>query len=275
MLKPKNPILSRFQRPLHRKNDAKAQVSRAPQSRFRRTLPERVVAEVVAVDCAVLATAARFVVALVTPFLIELMTVFLVDVAAVVPAVALRAVDAAVPAAGRPALRTTVDVLPSLDSLVPLILLTCRAVAAVVDREAAVATVVVAVAVAGAVAVVVAVLVFAAAPRPRVRAAVAVVPPAAELAVEDVVGLRVLAVREARAFSTMELIMFVVDVCFVGDMGRAIDDLKGDCGAGAARSRSRGLTRELDDAGERTCTGCVPDAPGRLAPPRWRFLGFS
>lgn len=207
------------------------------QSLFRRTLPERVVAEAVVVAAA-LAAGALFVVALVIPFLIELMTVFFVAVA-VVP-VTFRAVDAVVPAAGRPTLRTTVDVLASLDSLIPLILLAFRAAAAAADREAGAAVVAVA------------------APRPRVRDAVAVPPPAAELAVDDVVGFRVVAARVARAFSTMELIRLVADACFVGDMGRAINDLAGDGGAGTVRSRSRGFIRELDDAGDRTCPGCVP-----------------
>lgn len=184
------------------------------------------------VAAAALVAAALFVVALVTPFLIELMTVFFVA-AAVVP-VTLRAAEAVVLAAGRPTLRTTVDVLASLDSLIPLILLAFRAAAAAADREAGAA------------------VVPDAAPRPRVRAAVAVAPPAAELAVDDVVGFRELAARVARAFSTMELIRFVADACFVGDMGRAMNDLAGDDGAGAPRSRSRGFMRELDDAGDRT-----------------------
>ena len=90
---------------------------------------------------------------------------------------------------------------------------------------------------------------------------------------DNVVGFRVVAARVARAFSTMELIRFEADACFVGDIGRAINDLAGDGGAGAPRSRSRGFIRELDDAGDRTCPGCVPrDVPGA---PRWRFLGLS
>lgn len=208
-----------------------------------------------------MAAAALLAVALVTPFLIELMTVVFFAAAEAVVPVTFRAVDAVVPAAGRPTLRTTVDVLASLDSLIPLTLRAFRAAAAAADLEAGAAPV------------------PDAAPRPRVRAAVAVAPPAAELAVEDVVGFRVVAARVARAFSTMELMRFDAEACFVGDMGRAIKDLAGDEGGAAAeagaapRSRSRGFMRELDEAGDRTCPGCVPwDVPGA---PRWRFFGLS
>lgn len=172
------------------------------------------------------------VVALATPFLIELMTVLFVDgVAAAVVVTFLEVDAAAVLVVGRPTFRTTVDVLASLDSLIPLILLAFRDAAAAADREAGVAAV---------------------APLPRVREAVVPLPPADELAVDEVVGFRVVAARVARAFSTMELRRLEVDGCFVGDIGLAINDLAGDGGAAAVRSRSRGLSRELDDAGDRT-----------------------
>lgn len=201
------------------------------QSLFRRTLPERVVADAVALDAAVLTTAALFVAAPVALFLAVLVAGFFDD-ARVVP-VTFRTPDAAVVlATERLALRTTVDVLASLDSLVPLVRLVLRAAAAAVDREAGAAA-------------------PAAAPRPRVRAVVAVTPPAAELAVDDVVGFREVVARVLRAFPAVELIKFVVDA-FIGDIGLTIDDFMGEVGTGVVRSRSRGFSRELEDAGERT-----------------------
>ena len=156
------------------------------------------------------AAGAFFVVAPVTPFRMVLMTVLFVAGADVVDLVA---------AAARPVgFLTTVDVLPSLDSLMPLTLLAVRVVAVrvVVDGAAA---------------------------APLLARVAAVVLPAAELAVDDVVVFRVVAAaRVDRAFSTMLLIMFVALFCLVGDTGRAIIDLAGEGGA-----RSRGSTRVLED----------------------------
>jgi hypothetical protein len=90
---------------------------------------------------------------------------------------------------------TTVDVLPSLDSLMPLTLCAVREGAAA--RAAAVVVV--------------------AAPRRVVLEG----PAAAELAVEDVVALRVAAAALVdRAFSTMLLMMLPPDAFFTGDGGR-------------------------------------------------------
>lgn len=165
------------------------------------------------------------------------MTVFLVDdVAVAVCAVFVAFLTAAadvVPAdRPLPVLRTTVDVLASLDSLAPLAL---RAVcgAAAAERNAAAAVVLLTV---------------------PFRGRVLPVPPA-ELVVDDARGLRVAAARVERAFSTMELRRVVAAACFAGDTGRAIDGLTGDDGTAAPYSRSRGFSRELDEAGDSTCAG--------------------
>jgi hypothetical protein len=135
-------------------------------------------------------------------------------------------------AAAAPPLRTTVDVLPSLDSLTPLTLRVRTPVAAVAlvallvgltgDDGAAVA------------------------PR-RVLAVPAVGADVVEELVVDeaVVGLlRVAAaVRVERAFSTM-LLRRVEAVPFVGETGLASPDLAGD--------GARGAIRVFEDAGERT-----------------------
>jgi hypothetical protein len=151
-------------------------------------------------------------VALATPFLIVLITVLL---AAGMGAVFVAAVVRV------PALRTTVDVLPSLDSLMPLILRAVRVAAANVVLPVVVAA------------------------RPRVRD----VPPADELAVEDVVALRVPVPLVARAFSTMLLSKLAVAACLTGDTGRAIADFAGEEGM-AVR-----FSRVLEEVGERTFEG--------------------
>lgn len=156
---------------------------------------------------------AFFVVAPATPFRMVLMTVLFAAGADFVAAAA----------AARPVgFLTTVDVLPSLDSLMPLTLFAVRVAA-------------VRVAVAGAAAA------------PLLARVAAVVPPAAELAVDDVVVFRVVAAaRVDRAFSTMLLMMLVALFCLVGDTGLAIMDLTGEGGA-----LSRGITRVLEDVGDK------------------------
>lgn len=158
--------------------------------------------------------AAAFLVAPVTPFRIVLMTVgFLTGAGA-----------AALPAAPRmPVFRITVDVLPSLDSLIPL---TRRAVRVPITLAGGCA---------------------AAAP---FRPLAAAVPPAAELAVDDVVVFRVAAARVDRAFSTMLVRRLVAAACFTGDTGRAISDLTGEDGAAA-----RGFSREFEEVGDKTLVG--------------------
>jgi len=175
------------------------------------------------------AAAAFFVAVPVIPFLIVLMTVaFLVGGGGAA---------ALVVAALGPAFRITVEVLPSLDSLMPL---TRRVV-----RVAAVRT--------------------GGGPAPApLRPLAAVVAPTVELAVEDVVVLRVAAARVDRAFSTMFVKRLVAAACFAGDTGRAMSDLAGEAGTAV---RSRGLRREFDDAGERTLFGS-----GRVSA-RCFFLG--
>jgi hypothetical protein len=170
-----------------------------------------------------------------TPFLIVLMTVRFA-------AGALDAVDMAVP--GR--FLTTVDVLPSLDSLMTLTLRPVR-VAGLAGGGAD----------------------WAAAPFFALVDAVDV-DPLEELAAVEVVALRfVAAVRVDRAFSTMLLSRFVALAILVGDTGRAMPDLAGE---GGARS-PRGTMRELDDAGDRTwpCVRAISVAGPALA----FFLGRS
>lgn len=166
-----------------------------------------------------------------TPFLMVLMTVLLAGGALVA--------DMAV--AGR--FLTTVDVLPSLDSLMALTLRAVRVAGRVTGGGAA-------------------------APRFALGAVVDV-DPLDELTVVDVVALRfVAAARVDRAFSTMLLNRVVAFAIFVGDTGRAMPDFAGDAG------RSRGAIRELDEAGDRTCAGframSVVAGPARAF-----FLGIS
>jgi hypothetical protein len=140
---------------------------------------------------------------------------------------------------------TTVEVLPSLDSLMPLILRPARDVAAPLAAGAGAA---------------------AAAPL-RVLQVAAVLNPL-ELAVEDAVAFRAIApARVARVFSTMLLMMVVELAGFVGDTGRAIIDFAGDAG------RSRGATRELEEAGDKTCDQFL-EAISVAGPLRSFFLGF-
>ena len=111
---------------------------------------------------------------------------------------------------------TTVDVLPSLDSLTPLTLRVVR----VGGREGGAAG----------------------CPMVRVGFDAVVVVALKELAVVEAVVL-----ARVRAFPTMLLIMLVAVAILVGETGRAMLDLTGDaCG------RSRGAIRELEEAGERT-----------------------
>jgi hypothetical protein len=167
--------------------------------------------------------AAAFLVAVApaTPLLIVPMTVFFV---------AVPLVDAVFGTAPRAVagFLTTVEVLPSLDSLTPLARRAVR-VAALLDDEAA--------------AVVAPFFVLAA-----VDLAVPdVLEPLDELAVDAFVAFRtVAAARVDRAFSTMLLSRFVALTVFVGDTGRAMKDFPGD-----AAARSRGITLVLDDVGER------------------------
>lgn len=171
------------------------------------------------------------VVAPATPFLMVPMTVRLAGAGA---AVLVDACDAVV--AGL--FLTTVAVLPSLDSLMPLTLLPVLDGAAA--RDAAVAVVAAA-----------AFLVL------------VVPPPAAELAVDEVVVFRVAAARVDRAFSTMLLRRLLWDGFFMGDAGRAIKDFAGDAGRGGCCSvvddpggtRLRGTMRVFDDVGESTWDG--------------------
>lgn len=121
---------------------------------------------------------------------------------------------------------TTVEVLASLDSLLPL----ARRAVRVAGLDGGWATAAVTVA-------------------PRFLLAAAVpAPPSAELAVVEVVVLRGAgAARVARAFSTMLLRMVVAIAALPGvTAGRAILGLPG-----VATVRSRGATRELDVVGER------------------------
>jgi len=93
-------------------------------SRFRNTRPDLVVALVAA--GAALAAGAFLAAAPVTPFLIVFITVLLVEAG-------VGAVRVVVVAAARPIFRTTVDVLPSLDSLMALTLRAVRVVVGAVD----------------------------------------------------------------------------------------------------------------------------------------------
>jgi hypothetical protein len=118
---------------------------------------------------------------------------------------------------------TTVDVLPSLDSLMTLTLRPVR-VAGLAGGGAAAPFFV-----------------------PLVAVDVALLD---ELAVVELVALRfVAAARVDFAFSTMLLRRLVALEILVGDTGRAIPDFMGE---EAAAVRSRGAMRELDEAGERT-----------------------
>lgn len=183
---------------------------------------------------AVFAAGAFLVVPPVTPLLMVLMTVLLAAGAA-----AGAALDAAAVL-----LFTTVAVLPSLDSLVPLTLRPAR------DAAAAL--------LAAAVAVVAA---------PLLVLVTGGAAPLEELAVEDVVVFRaVAAARVDRAFSTMLLNILVDGPALVGDTGLAMSDLPGE-----APARALGTTRELEVVGERTW----PGLPLMAAPPRSRFLGLS
>lgn len=97
---------------------------------------------------------------------------------------------------------------------------------------------------------------------------VVVVDPLDELAVVDVVVLRlVAAARVDRAFSTMLLSRLVAEASLVGDTGRAIPDFAGDAG------RSRGLRRELDEVGESTWAG-LRAMSAAAGPGRAFFLGI-
>lgn len=196
----------------------------------------------VAVDvgaAAVLAGALR-VVAPATPFLMVPMTVRLGAAAAA----------ALAGAAVAPTLfLTTVEVLPSLDSLTPL---TLRAVREGAAARAAAAAVV------------------AVAPRRVLGAA------EAELAVEDAVALRVAAAALVdRAFSTMLLIRVPPDGFFTGDGGRDTWGFAGDAGAVDAvvtMPLLRGAILVLEDVGDRTCDGlCMTSGAGDA---RMRFLGL-
>lgn len=200
------------------------------QPLFRRTLPDLVVA----VGAAGAATA-LFVVAPATPFRMVLMTVAFFAGGGGAAALA------AAPLI--PVFRITVDVLPSLDSLKPLIRRAVRVPVALAGGGGA-AT---------------------AAP---LRPLAAAVPPTAELAVEDVVVFRVAAARVDRAFSTMFVRRLVAVACFAGDTGRAINDLAGDDGMAAG---SRGFSLEFDEVGDRILAGSgrVPGA----SCPRSFFFG--
>jgi hypothetical protein len=184
---------------------------------------------------AVFAAGAFLDAALVTPFLMELIIVFFAAGAVA---------DAfAVPAAATlaPVLRTTVAVLPSLDSLTPLALRVVRVAEAALGGGAVAAT-----------------------PR-RVR--VAVVPAADELVVDDVVALRVAAARVDLAFSTMFPSTLAAAACFMGDTGRAMSDFAGEAG------RSR-FSLEFDEVGDSTFDGSGP-ASWTAAWPRSLFFGLS
>ncbi len=201
-------------------------------SLFLSTRPDRVVGA--ATGCVAFGAGAFFVVAPDTPFLSVFITVRFAGGGA--GAAALVAPVAALV----PIFLTTVDVLPSLASLMPLALRTARAVDALVVATGAATFLVL---VAGA-------------------------RPAAELAVDEVVVLRVAAARVDRAFSTMLLSRFDEEACFMGDAGRAINDFDGDAGA-----RSRGLSRKFDDVGESTFDGSGPASAA--AWPRCLFFGLS
>jgi hypothetical protein len=119
---------------------------------------------------------------------------------------------------------TTVAVLPSLDSLIPLILRRVLELAAFVAVPATAR---------------------------RVRVAVVVVPEELELVVDEVVVFLVAAARVDLAFSTMLVRRFeaaparVGAAFFVGDAGFAMSDFVGDAG------RSRGAARAFEDVGDR------------------------
>lgn len=139
-----------------------------------------------------------------------------------------------------PAFRTTVTVLPSLDSLVPL----ARAPARVAGLEVAAAGLPVT---ASRLALV----------------AVVVLLDLDKVVSEAVVTLRVLPYRVAFARSTMldstpetAAVRPVPDLR--GEPGWAICDLGGDAG------RSRAVKREFDDVGDRTCVGRTPPASAPL-----------
>lgn len=197
---------------------------------FLNTLP--VPAVVAACDLAAVVAGAFFVavVPAPTPFLIVLITVlFAAGAFDTVPAMAV---------AGR--FLTTVDVLPSLDSLMALTLRAVRVAGRVGGGAAA-----------------------------PLFALVAVVVVVVELDVVDVVVLRpVAAARVDFAFSTMLLSMFVAAAILVGDAGRAMPDLVGEGG------RSRGARRELDEAGESTWPG-LRLMSAVAGPARAFFLGNS
>jgi hypothetical protein len=170
--------------------------------RFLKTLP------VLAVEAAVgfaAAAAAFFVAVAATPFLIVPITDRFAAAGARVVAMAV---------AGR--FLTTVDVLPSLDSLTPLTLRVVR----VGGLEGGAAG----------------------CPMVRLGFDAVVVVALRELAVVEAVVL-----ARVRAFPTMLLIMLVAVAILVGETGRAMLDLTGD-----AAGRSRGAIRELEEAGERT-----------------------
>ena len=185
-----------------------------------------------------------------TPFLIVLITFLLAGADDVPPGADL--VDMAVP--GR--FLTTVDVLPSLDSLMPLTLGAVR-VAGLAGCDAVVV--------------------------PLVRAVLDAPPERSleeELGMVDVVFARarlvaavVVPPRVARAFSTMLVMMFEV---LVGETGRAMPDFTGDGlvveDDAAVAAAPRGAMRELEDAGERTWAGLRAIS---AAGPRRAFLGPS
>lgn len=178
-----------------------------------------------------------------TPFLIVPITVRLAGAGAGAAALCV-----AMAVAGR--FLTTVEVLPSLDSLVALTLRAVR-VAGLEGWGGAAAV----------------------APL-LVRVVVVVAPPPlAELAVVDVVVLRaVAAARVERAFSTM-LLSRLVPPILVGDTGRAMPDRPpGVGGGGWARSPPRWI-RELDDVGDSTCPGLRTSSVA--GPARVFFFGFS
>lgn len=118
--------------------------------------------------------------------------------------------------------RTTVDVLPSLDSLTPLALRVVRVALVVAVVGAAL------LAAGGAALLLAGAATAAAAPLLVLVAAALDADPADELAVDTVVAFRVVAAaRVDRAFSTMFPRRLVVP-SLVGETGRAMSDLFGD-----------------------------------------------
>lgn len=191
-----------------------------PQARFRSTRP------VPAVEAGAAALVV-FLVPPVTPFLIEFMTPFLAG--------------AALAAAPR---FTTVPVLASLVSLLPLTLRALRVAGRDVGARGFVAATLL------------------------VRVA-AVVLAELELVLEAAVTFLAAPARVAFAFSTMLDRTFpaadrVVEL-FNGEAGRAMPDLTGEAG------RTRFARRELDEVGERICAGRT----SAVAAARIRFLAFS